>query len=107
MPKQIKTCRVCGAVYEACNSARVGNKAFNWREVACSPECGTVYLDRVTASRGIVDSIEESTEENTIMRFPLIKKAKKRKQEPEHVVEVEIIPTETEVLEPKNIEVTE
>ena len=103
MPKQIKTCRVCGAVYEACNSARVGNKAFNWREVACSPECGTVYLDRVTASRGIVESIEGEA----VTQLPLSKKAKKRKLEPEHVVEVEIIPTETEVLEPKNIEVTE
>lgn len=67
MPKQRKICRVCGAEYEACQSVRTGSKAFNWREVACSPECGMEYLDRITASRSIVEPIEESG----IMRFPL------------------------------------
>lgn len=28
MPKQTKICRVCGATYEACNSARSGSSAF-------------------------------------------------------------------------------
>ena len=59
MPKQTKTCRVCGRVYEACNSIRTGGKTFNWREVACSPECGMKYLERITASRSIVEPIEE------------------------------------------------
>lgn len=58
MPKQTKTCRVCGEVYEACNSARAGGSVFNWREVACSPECGMVYLDRVTAARSVEEPVE-------------------------------------------------
>lgn len=51
MPKQTKKCRVCGKEYEACRSIKTGDTVFNWREVACSPECGKVYLQRVMASR--------------------------------------------------------
>ena len=104
MPKQIKTCRVCGATYEACNSARSGNKAFNWREVACSPECGMVYLDKITASRSIVEPAEEAA----VMRFPRKKKVEKPEPGLEQVVEAEEeIPVEAEVSESEDIEVTE
>lgn len=51
MPKHMKECRVCGKHYAACNSARTGSPIFNWREVACSPECGEVYLQRVMEAR--------------------------------------------------------
>lgn len=51
MPKQTKKCRVCGASYEACRSVNPVDGVFNWREVACSPECGTIYLEKVIASR--------------------------------------------------------
>lgn len=51
MPKQMKTCRVCGATYEACNSIKTGTSVFNWREVACSPACGELYLSRVNDAR--------------------------------------------------------
>jgi len=49
-----KTCRICGASYEACRSAKNGSTAFNWQEVACSPECGSEYLRRVNESRGLI-----------------------------------------------------
>lgn len=52
MPKLTKKCRVCGKEYESCRSIRTGEKAFNWREVACSPECGAEYLERILISRG-------------------------------------------------------
>jgi len=103
MPKQIKTCRVCGAAYEACNSARAGGRAFNWREVACSPECGMVYLDRITASRSIVEPVEETA----VMRFPRKKKVEKPEPELEQTVKAEEIPVEAEVSEAADIEVTE
>lgn len=45
-----KKCRVCGKEYEACHSIRHAN-VFRWQEVACSPECGEVYLKRINASR--------------------------------------------------------
>lgn len=50
MPKRTMKCRVCGAEYEACTSIKAGGP-FNWREVACSPECGEIYLARVNEAR--------------------------------------------------------
>ncbi len=46
-----KVCRVCGKEYEACRSTKVNPNIFRWQDVACSPECGTVYLNRVIESR--------------------------------------------------------
>ncbi len=51
MPKQTKVCRVCGKNYEACRSVKTGSGVFNWREVACSPECGEVYFRRIEEAR--------------------------------------------------------
>lgn len=50
MPRRTMKCRVCGAEYEACTSIKAGGP-FNWREVACSPECGEIYLARVNEAR--------------------------------------------------------
>lgn len=46
------TCRVCGAQYRACRNLHKG-ELFNWREIACSPECGAKYFDKVMKSREI------------------------------------------------------
>ena len=103
MPKQTKICRVCGATYEACNSVRTGDKAFNWREVACSPECGMVYLEKIAASRSIVEPVEE----------PKVTKASRKKMTEKHEPEfvtvdaTEIISEESVVTEPEDVEATE
>lgn len=103
MPKQIKICRVCGAKYEACNSARTGNSAFNWREVACSPECGMVYLDKITASRRIVEPVEEPV----VMRASRKKVSEKHNVEIKPMVEEEVISEEPAVEVSEDIEATE
>lgn len=46
-----KICRVCGREYEACRSANRTAGVFRWQEVACSPECGMVYLEQIKESR--------------------------------------------------------
>ena len=46
-------CRVCGKEYEACRSTDRKAGVFRWQEVACSPECGAVYLKRIEESRGL------------------------------------------------------
>ena len=56
MASATKTCRVCGKEYEACRSANRAAGVFRWQEVACSPECGAVYLQRINESRGLVDT---------------------------------------------------
>lgn len=53
MASAIKKCRVCGKEYEACRSANTVVGVFRWQEVACSPECGMIYLQQVNESRGV------------------------------------------------------
>lgn len=48
-------CRVCGKEYESCRSANRAAGVFRWQEVACSPECGAIYLQKINESRGIVN----------------------------------------------------
>lgn len=47
-----KVCKVCGTPYKACLTVRKNN-TFRWRDVACSPECGSEYLKRIRISRGL------------------------------------------------------
>lgn len=44
-------CRVCGKMFTPCNKTSGALGAFNYREIACSPECGAEYLRRVQAAR--------------------------------------------------------
>lgn len=66
MPKKMLKCRVCGKEYEACHTLKPNlNNAFRWQEVACSPECGAIYLAEVNKARGIED---ESVTETPVKR---------------------------------------
>lgn len=85
---QKKQCRICGKDYEPCHSHTNHNGVFRWREVACSPDCGAIYLRRIQESRGLVPDEP--------------KKPYSKKVEAEHV-EVEIIANsevDTNTLEP-------
>lgn len=53
MATAIKKCRVCGKEYEACHTQRPAT-VFRWQEVACSPECGSIYLAQIEESRKTV-----------------------------------------------------
>lgn len=50
MAKVTKICRVCGKQYEACHTPNTTG-VFRWRDVACSIECGRIYLERIEKSR--------------------------------------------------------
>ena len=56
MAKATKICRVCGKTYEACRTAKNIPGVFRWQDVACSPECGSIYLAKIEASRSGVTS---------------------------------------------------
>lgn len=60
MPKAIKICRVCGKEYEACHTNKSSNGTFRWQDVACSPECGAIYLAQIRASRKKDPVIEDA-----------------------------------------------
>ena len=68
MASATKTCRVCGKEYEACRSANRAAGVFRWQEVACSPECGAVYLQRINESRGLVDGQKRSKRKSATER---------------------------------------
>ena len=53
MATAVKKCRVCGKEYKACRTLKRSAGIFRWQDVACSPGCGSVYLARIEASRGI------------------------------------------------------
>ena len=51
MAKAIRKCKVCGREYEACRTMREYDGMFRWQDVACCPEHGSQYLERVLAAR--------------------------------------------------------
>lgn len=44
-------CRVCGKMFVPCNKTSSELGAFNYRGVACCPECGIEYFRRVQDAR--------------------------------------------------------
>lgn len=53
MATAMMKCRVCGNEYEACHTLKRIAGVFRWQEVACSPECGSIYLAKIEASRAV------------------------------------------------------
>lgn len=51
MSNRTAPCRVCGKQFIPCAKSSKEIGAFNYMEVACSPECGEEYLKRVLESR--------------------------------------------------------
>ena len=45
-----RICKICGREYPFCYTNRHDN-AFRWQDVACCPEHGTEYFNRIAASR--------------------------------------------------------
>ena len=51
MATATKKCRVCGEEYEACHTLNKSANINRWQDVACSPECGTIYFTKIEESR--------------------------------------------------------
>lgn len=70
---------MCGKEYEACHTQRPNlNNEFRWQEVACSPECGQIYLQRIIASRSgeIVEPVDKRVEDRFVKKTSSRKKSK-------------------------------
>lgn len=80
MAGAIKRCRVCGKEYEACRSAKQVDGVYRWKDVACSPECGQVYLARILESRkpAVEEKIVTSLSEEEIVEISKPKRSKKK-----------------------------
>lgn len=66
MPDVLKQCRVCGKMYKACRTANIPDGVFRWQDVACSPECGSVYLQRINESRGLADTKKKDRQKKSV-----------------------------------------
>lgn len=69
MPKVKRKCKNCGKEFEACRSFYANDGEFRWQNVACSPECGAIYLAAVLSAR-CEDAVsakesKETTEDDT------------------------------------------
>lgn len=51
MATAVKKCKVCDIEYEYCHTARRTADVFRYQDVACSPECGAIYFERIEKSR--------------------------------------------------------
>lgn len=61
MANRTAPCRICGKSFIPCSKSSGSLGAFNYREIACSPECGKVYFQRVQENRNIPAVSEEDT----------------------------------------------
>lgn len=67
MATAIKVCRVCGKEYEACHTLKRVAGVFRWQEVACSPECGGVYLAKIEESRTGTSSVQSNVNKDKLI----------------------------------------
>lgn len=63
-----KICKICGREYDYCKTNRPVD-IFRWQDVACSPEHGSIYFERIIESRketipSPADSIYDSDTDN-------------------------------------------
>ncbi len=85
MANVTKVCKVCGKSYLGCTNAEKYDGIFRYQTVACSPECGAIYLAQVMESRGIK---QESAEPEQNVKATKAKKKSLKKAEPEESEEV-------------------
>lgn len=62
-----KKCRVCGKEYKCCHNTRQSKNIFQWQDVACCPEHGSIYFANIQASR--VNN--QSSNQDDIMEKPI------------------------------------
>lgn len=54
-------CRICGAEYDGCRTAKATPGQFRWQDVACCPEHGSLYFEKILESRKKPSTEGEST----------------------------------------------
>lgn len=60
MEKATRICKICGVEYPYCKTNRPTG-IFRWQDVACCPEHGAEYFEKIARARG------EATEESSVV----------------------------------------
>ena len=67
------TCKICGKPYHYCKDCE---KFGSWRAVACSPECWTEWVNRITARNTVKENADDSHEEAAPKNVRRVRKSK-------------------------------
>lgn len=92
---KLAECKVCGKPYEVCLNCQRGASGYNWRRVACSPECGDIYLKRVIESR------REKPVEETSQKKEKVEKTEAKTEDVKEVKEIKKTAKEKQPLSKK------
>ena len=65
MPDEMAQCRVCGKEYKMCRTVKTVRGAYDWRRVACSPECGAAYFAEIQRTRAAAEKKSKRLSTNT------------------------------------------
>lgn len=76
---------MCGKSYESCRTTHNDPGVFRWQEVACSPECGAIYLQKLKESRGLCANkqIDKTADIPTSKSEPVKRPARKKVMAPQ------------------------
>lgn len=72
MATATKICKVCGKEYEYCHTVRQVSGVFRYQDVACCPEHGSIYLEKVLASRAEPPESQKKAKKSTKIKEPVI-----------------------------------
>lgn len=70
-----RKCKVCGKEYDYCHTNRKQSNVFRWQDVACCPEHGSIYFERIIESR---KPKEEATKDDVDVGISQNETTKKR-----------------------------
>ena len=56
--KILRTCPICGKKFNPCCTGIKQTGVFNWREVACSFQCGKEYLQKIEKEQSPTSAVE-------------------------------------------------
>ena len=76
MATATRICKVCGKEYKYCKTWLNADK-FRYQDVACSPECGSVYFANIASSRS--ESTKDESEVTETRRSKRIAKRSSKK----------------------------
>lgn len=77
MATATKICKVCGKEYEYCHTVRQVSGVFRYQDVACCPEHGSIYLEKVLASRAEPHESQRKTKKSAKAKESVIASADK------------------------------
>ena len=85
MATATRICKVCGKEYKYCKTW-LSTEKFRYQDVACSPECGSIYFANIASSRA--ESTKDESEVTETKRFKRMSRRSSKKDTIEEPIEM-------------------